>query len=263
MDEYESTVTNTGIWSLNPVDGALRILDSAPSGDFNPIVDSFGRVVFTRWDHLQRDQQGDRRSNTYGAFDYYVSEAPNAARTGRREVFSEPRVFDLERLANVNVHSMNFFVPWEMNQDGSSLESLNHIGRHELAFYFPNTFTNDGNVREFISSQAVRANRRNIIGLFHIRENPRVKGRYIAINAPEFETMGGGQIVEFDAAPNVSAEDIALRDLTHPAIAAPRSSNSGHTGYVRDAVFLANGSLVATWSRPAPFASHQMGLSQR
>ena len=37
--------------------GQLSILDHCPSGNFNPIIDSYGRVIFTRWDHLQRDQQ--------------------------------------------------------------------------------------------------------------------------------------------------------------------------------------------------------------
>ena len=43
----------------NPATGDLRLLNHSPSGAFTPIVDSFGRVIFTRWDHLQRDQQAD------------------------------------------------------------------------------------------------------------------------------------------------------------------------------------------------------------
>src|SRR5690606_12950502 len=58
LDEYESTPTITGIYSLTPGSGALTILNHTPSGAFSPIIDSFGRVIFTRWDHLQRDQQG-------------------------------------------------------------------------------------------------------------------------------------------------------------------------------------------------------------
>jgi hypothetical protein len=59
LDEYETTPSNSGLWSLDPASGALLLLDHAPSGDFDPIVDSFGRVIFSRWDHLQRDQQAD------------------------------------------------------------------------------------------------------------------------------------------------------------------------------------------------------------
>jgi hypothetical protein len=58
-DEYESAPVVSGLWRLDPASGELELLDHSPSGDFKPIVDSFGRVIFTRWDHLQRDQQAD------------------------------------------------------------------------------------------------------------------------------------------------------------------------------------------------------------
>ena len=56
---------------MEPRSGDRRpeLLDHAPSGDFKPTVDSFGRVIFTRWDHLQRDQQADS--------DYYDAVAGN------------------------------------------------------------------------------------------------------------------------------------------------------------------------------------------
>ena len=59
LDEYEEAPTVSGLWVLDPATGRLDLLDHAPSGDFKPTVDSFGRVIFTRWDHLQRDQQAD------------------------------------------------------------------------------------------------------------------------------------------------------------------------------------------------------------
>ncbi len=48
-------------------------------------MDSFGRVIFTKWDHLQRDQQGDAPGTaaSYDAFTW-ASEAP-AAMGRRRE----------------------------------------------------------------------------------------------------------------------------------------------------------------------------------
>jgi hypothetical protein len=58
-DEYESTAVVSGLWSLNPTNSDLFLMNHAPSGNFTPIVDSFGRVVFTQWDHLKRDQQAD------------------------------------------------------------------------------------------------------------------------------------------------------------------------------------------------------------
>src|SRR5258706_23188 len=90
LDEYEEAPTVTGLWSLDPATGDLRLLDHSPSGVFSPSVDSFGRVVFTRWDHLQRDQQADTDAldgNQYGTFDY-ADESANAARLDQRvEVF--------------------------------------------------------------------------------------------------------------------------------------------------------------------------------
>ena len=47
LDEYETTPTVTGIWKLDPATGELEMLDHAPSGDFTPIIDSFG-VSFSR-----------------------------------------------------------------------------------------------------------------------------------------------------------------------------------------------------------------------
>ena len=63
LDEYEATPTVTGIWRLDPASGALRILNHTPSGAFTPILDSYGRVLFTRWDHLQQDQLAERDRN--------------------------------------------------------------------------------------------------------------------------------------------------------------------------------------------------------
>src|ERR1051325_7255932 len=70
LDEYEEAPTVTGLWSLDPNSGELRMLNHSPSGVFSPFVDSYGRIVFTRWDHLQRDQQADNDGNPYGTFDY-------------------------------------------------------------------------------------------------------------------------------------------------------------------------------------------------
>lgn len=42
-DEYELAPTVSGLWSLDPTTGDLRLLNHAPSGDFTPSIDSFGR----------------------------------------------------------------------------------------------------------------------------------------------------------------------------------------------------------------------------
>ena len=95
LDEYEEAPTVTGLWSLDPASGDLRLLDHAPSGDFSPIVDSFGRVIFTRWDHLQRDQQADADAHRRRRLRHLQLRRTSGRRAracdDRAEVFPEPR----------------------------------------------------------------------------------------------------------------------------------------------------------------------------
>ena len=74
LDEYEEAPTVTGLWSLQPTNGDLFLVNHTPSGAFSPLIDSAGRIVFSRWDHLQRDQQADTDwylgTDTYGAFNW-------------------------------------------------------------------------------------------------------------------------------------------------------------------------------------------------
>src|SRR5207237_4782173 len=94
LDEYEEAPTVTGLWSLDPASGDLRLLDHTPSGLFTPSIDSFGRVVFTRWDHLQRDQQADgdaAAGGSYGTFDYADESAGAAPPARRGETLPQPR----------------------------------------------------------------------------------------------------------------------------------------------------------------------------
>jgi mono/diheme cytochrome c family protein len=235
LDEYEEAPTVTGLWSLDPASGDLRLLNHTPSGLFSPSIDSFGRVIFTRWDHLQRDQQADAdamEGGTYGTFDY-ASESANAAKSEQRvEVFPEPRSSRTDLLAGTNLQgvSINHFFPWEINEDGTSEETLNHIGRHELHNYFDRSM-NDSGLAEFIGGNANTVN-----NLFQIREDPSQPGVYYAVDAPEFETHASGQIVRFSAEPSLAADKIAVTYIT------PRSNSSGH---YRDPLPLANGTLLA------------------
>ncbi|KPV49952.1 hypothetical protein SE17_29730, partial [Kouleothrix aurantiaca] len=154
LDEYELAPTNSGLWSLDPANGNLRLLNHAPSGDFTPIIDSFGRVLFTQWDHLQRDQQADADAmgtNTYGTFNYSDESAGAARLNDRTEIFPEPRSTRTDLLAGTNLagHSFNQFFPWQINEDGTDSEVLNHLGRHELHGYIAGARTDDTNVIEY------------------------------------------------------------------------------------------------------------------
>lgn len=160
LDEYLDIPITSGLWSLDPVSGDLFLAEHSPSGSFNPFVDSFGRLIFSRWDHLSRDSEGltDRAPNTAlgenwvqtanGTFNYAdeTNHTPTAAELGNRlENYPEPRPEDATNLmgANLNGNAFNFFFPWMSNEDGSSEEILNHIGRHELIQNFLASYLDD------------------------------------------------------------------------------------------------------------------------
>jgi len=106
----------TGLWSLNPATGDLFLVQHSPSGSFSPQIDSYGRLIYVRWDHLQRDQQADSDvmdAAGFGTFNY-ADESAGAARLNvRTEVFPEPRSSRTDLLAGTNLegHSFNDFFP--------------------------------------------------------------------------------------------------------------------------------------------------------
>lgn len=240
-DEYESTPTVTGLWRLDPSSGALKILDHSPSGDFDPFVDSFGRLLFTRWDHLQTDQQAEAAGNPNGNFDW-VSEAVNAAiAPTMSEVYPEPRV--AAPGSTVNGHRFNNFFPWQLAQDGSTPEFLNHLGRHELLGYFDRSLNNDNNLREFIAEVSGRTNPNPVENLFQLAEDPTQAGRYLAIDAPEFATHASGQLLRLVSPPAANPDDVVIEYLT-PRSTAGTTPGPTHTGHYRNPVVLSDGRIV-------------------
>lgn len=254
LDEYETAPTNSGLWSLRPVDGKLELLDHAPSGNFTPSIDSFGRVIFTRWDHLQRDQQADADAggrNVYGTFDY-SDESDQAQILGSRtEVFPEPRRVRTDLLEGTNLkgHSFNHFFPWMMRQDGKELETLNHIGRHELHTYFASSFNDDFSLEDFVAQISGRLNDGSILNMLQIQEDPLRPGRYLGVNAPEFFTHAAGQIISLTAPPGLAADRIALEYLTHRETRGytqdGETPSSDHSGLYRSPLPLSDGTLIA------------------
>jgi hypothetical protein len=243
LDEYESTPTVSGLWKLNPASGSLTLLQHAPSGSFRPFVDSFGRVIFTRWDHLQRDQQAD--AGTYGAFNW-TSESAGAATAAASEVFPEPRSDTSVSYA----FTINHFFPWQLNQDGSGEETLNHIGRHELFSYFNQSLKNDPNLVEYIYGSAPpRNNSLSVNNWLQIAEDPTTPGRYYAIDAPEFYTHASGQIISINGSPTTNPDNMLVAYRT------PRSTSSFYagtppadfSGHYRNPLPLADGQMVASW----------------
>jgi Hydrazine synthase alpha subunit middle domain len=249
-DEYESAFVVAGIYALDEGSGDLVLLEHAPSGSFSLSLDSFGRVIFTKWDHLQRDQQGDAPSTAanYKAFTW-ASEAANAATTTSltgAEIFPEPRTENDPAYAPaLATHHFNHFFPWELNQDGTAEETLNHVGRHELGgSYTDGSIVADGNLTYYVNPN-LHANQLRIGGdggLFQLREDPTHPGDFLATNAPEFGTGTAGSLMRLTGAPSVNAESMVLTALT------PTLGTSGvpqQTGYFRNPLPLADGTLVA------------------
>lgn len=253
LDEYEEAATVTGIWALDPATGSITLLNHSPSGAFSPSVDSFGRVVFTRWDHLQRDQQADADATgggTYGTFDY-ADETAGAARLDQRvEVFPEPRSSRTDLLAGTNLrgHSLNHFFPWQVNEDGTEEETLVHVGRHELHSYFDRVFDDDPNLVEFIAAGG-RTNPNPILNMFQVREDPLVPGRYVGVDAPEFATHAAGQVIALAAPPSLPADGLSVSYLTHRdtfgATPDGQSPSPNHSGHYRNPLPLSDGTLIA------------------
>lgn len=267
LDEYESADTVTGIWSLTPTTGDLRILTHTPSGAFNPLVDSFGRVLYTRWDHLQQDQQADtdrEGGGTYGSFTY-ADETIAAARLPlTREVFPEPRADNHpENLSrNRSGNGFNLFMPWQINQDGTSEETVNHVGRQEFtSTYRLPLFLNDSNLTDQVKTSFF-ANRTYLFGadggIFFMREDPATPGTYWGINAREFGTDSSGQIVRFTGAPTLNAEQMVITAITDPVTRAPLSgaANPAHVGLFRNPLPLTNGKLLAAHSQSSDYEAN-------
>jgi hypothetical protein len=257
LDEYEATPTITGIWRLDPASGALRILDHTPSGAFSPTIDSYGRVVFTRWDHLQQDQLAERDRDALGnrvalpfkSFNYAGEAAGAPALATREELFPESRSGGASPYGPVSPYTMSFFTAWQMNQDGSGEETLNHVGQHELAFgYLIPSFTADPALsnRTVDKLHANRLALRRETGLFHLREDPRHPGAYYGTAARDRDAFTTGQLVRLAGAPRLNGEQMTLTAVTPGD---PGDALAG--GRFRNPLPLSDGALVASYSSAA------------
>ena len=263
-DEYEIAPTVSGLWSLDPVSGDLFQLDHAPSGDFTPTVDTFGRVIFTRWDHLQRDQEADADKDAiaqgislpFGTFNYSDESTNALVLVGdRTEVFPESRF----KSGITNAHSFNFFFPWMINEDGTEMETLNHVGRQELASYMEQSLLNDPNLQIFYNV-ALRYNTNVANNMLHLKEDPRHPGTYFATDAPEFFTHASGQVLSLTAPPGLDADHMRLSYYTHPETKSfSANATTNHSGHYREPLPMSDGTLIAVHS-PNTDLEHKRGV---
>ena len=248
-DEYEEAPTVTGLWSLNPSTGDLFMIQHSPSGSFSPQIDSFGRVVYIRWDHLQRDQQADgdaTEGDNYGTFNYSDESATAARLNDRTEIFPEPRSSRTDLLAGTNLagHTFNDFFPWMVNEDGTEEETVNHLGRHEFHGYFDRSLTDDPNLT-YHSTATPRTNPNVIENFLQIKEDPTVPGTYYGIDAPEFSTHASGQIVKFNAPLGFNPDQTVITYVTHRDTHTYTDTPSANdSGLYRNPLPLSNGTVV-------------------
>ena len=243
LDEYESTPSNTGIWKLGVNAKKASMIQHAPSGSFDLYVDSFGRIIFTKWDHLKRDQQADAGrydEGKYKAFDF-PNENFDAQRThfpefdvnGKLladkegvlyELFPEARsAKDPTKDPNESINNLNQFFIWQINEDGSEEETMNHIGRHELGgSYMPPVFLDDPNLSELLppysANTKMRATLSGNAGIFQLKEDIDNPGTYMGTYALEFGREAAGRIVEFTLPPGKNPEEVVMKDYTNETL---------------------------------------------
>ncbi|MDB6025003.1 MAG: hypothetical protein JWM68_1226 [Verrucomicrobiales bacterium] len=255
LDEYEEAPTVTGLWNLDPATGDLFLVNHAPSGSFTPLLDSAGRVIFSRWDHLQRDQQADTdvedHTTVYGAFNWSDESATSVATTNSTEVFPEPRGGRTDLLAGTGLrgHVFNQFFPWQINEDGTEEETLNHVGRHELGGSYANAaFTNDVNIQDLYYF-GNHYNTNTIDNFLMACEDPRTNGLFYGIDAPEFGTHSGGQLVSLTGGTNVNPSQMLIRYLTpratHVYANSAATIPTNHTGFYRNPLMTTDGYMIA------------------
>lgn len=257
FDEYVAQPTNSGLWSFDPTipGGDLTLLDASPSGDFSPSLDSFGRVVLTRWDHLQRDVLADQdfalpANPPNGAFNWTAEPAGALAVADTTESFPAPQSGRPDQaLPGENPFEFNVFFPWMIDQDGSAMETVNHIGRHELLPIVGPSFNNDSNLvlTNYVANPGSRTNPNWIVSAFGLREMPTAPGTYVAVDGPEVGTQGAGQIITLPAPPGANPDDIVVGWKTSPATkSVPQGATPAcHSGYYRNPIALSDSSIIA------------------
>ncbi|HEY3860651.1 MAG TPA: hypothetical protein VGO59_02080 [Verrucomicrobiae bacterium] len=256
LDEYEEAPTVTGLWSLQPANGDLFMINHTPSGAFTPIIDSAGRIIFNRWDHLQRDQQADtdfiEGTAVYGCFNWSSEASNSVPTTNVTEIYPEPRSERSDLLAGTGLfgNEFNQFFPWAINQDGTGEETLNHVGRHELGgSYASASFTNDPNIQDLYYF-GDNYNTNTIDNFLMAREDPNVPGLFYGIDAPEFATHSGGQIVSITGAANLNAFYMRVNYLTprstHFYADSPSEIPADFTGFYRNPMMTADGFMIAS-----------------
>ena len=255
LDEYDALPTTSGLWSLEPTSGSLTLLSHSASGAFTPILDSYGRIIFTRWDHLQQDRLAERDRNAegngvvspFGSFNYADERLDSVKLASRIELFPESGAGSVNTYGRVSAFASNFFAIWQINEDGTGEETLNHVGQHELAFGFLTpSFMDDPSLSNH-TVDSLHANPlpiRREGGLFHVREDPRNPGVFFATSAREADSFTTDRLVKLSGAPTLNGEQMVVSEVT-----AGDSGDVLRDGRFRNPLPLSDGQLVASHTR--------------
>ncbi len=242
LDEYESATTVTGIFKLNRTTGKTVQIEHSASGVCDLTVSHHandGRVFFTKWDHLKRDQQADL--DRYEGSNYRPADMSDESASAQ-VVFYPPRAangfpvadnkgvrYDLFPEArnegdptwdkNEPLLDFNHFMFWEINDDGSGEEVINHAGRHE----FGGTFTygskkNDPNLTYIFTNDSKNKLRSSFGadgGMFQVKEDPYKPGTFYGIHAKEFGRCASGRVIEFSLPIGKNPDDMDMIDWTN------------------------------------------------
>lgn len=273
LDEYESAPTVTGIWKLEPATTKLTMIEHAPSGVFDLFEDSFGRILFTKWDHLKRDQQADLdryEGQKYNPVDFEnesasaktkvypqtVNGKPFADSKGvLYDIFPEARhEQDPTRDPDEALHDFNQFMIWEINEDGSDEEVINHAGRDEFGGTFMfGSKTNDPNLDYAFtnhSKNSIRSTFGPDAGLFQVKENPSKPGTYYAAYSLEFSRLASGRIIQFDLPPGKNPEEMNMVDWTNDKLDndpyGEKPATANMTGHYRNPLMMSNGTMLVS-----------------
>lgn len=248
LDEIFADPSNTGLWSLNPANGELNHIAYSPSGAFTPTLDSYGRVLFTRWDHLGQDRID-------GGFNY-TDENPDAPQSNSSTQLMPE---------NPSISVPTSFLPWSVNEDGSNCQTINHAGRHDFdtIIRIPTSSSMDVSIVGFDAAKSGRKNKNIALNFFSLKEDPTHPGRYYTVDATpiliarfenyylkndiirKIELHGGGQLLYFDAPPTLAPEDIEVHYVTERKTRLPDTSKTNkHSGFYRDPLPTSDGYLL-------------------
>ncbi len=259
----------SGIWSLHPQSGEIVQLTHSPSGVSNLSMDSYGRVLFSQWDFLQQDMSKTNsplglRIEGHDEMDGFT-EFPQAffltkLNSDTTRVVVGGYFGDSVRITNsltrqiatnsegVDPHLPANFFPWEIDERGRGMQTLNHIGRHDLLDTIP---ANDSQLTNFSARLSNRKNKNSIVNVLQLREDPRNQGCYVAVDAPNGMTHGAGQLIRLthcglnDASRDVEVQYLTPRS-TRTVVPDKVSVPTDHSGLYRNPLLTNDRLLIAS-----------------